>query len=105
MIPMYSFVYITNPDAQSAKELAKKLVSEKLLACANIFSPMTSIYHWEGKLCEESEVLLVGKTRSDLVSQLEKRVSELHSYDCPCILSFKIDHGHPPYLKWLGEQL
>lgn len=42
-----------------AKRLARGLVERQLAACVNIMPGITSIYSWEGKLEEESELLLM----------------------------------------------
>jgi len=32
------------------------------------------------------------------------RAAELHSYDCPGIVSWPIVAGHPPYLDWITSE-
>ena len=79
-------------------------MGEGLAACANIIPGMTSIYHWEGKLARESEVVLILKTRAELFSAIEARVKELHSYDNPCIIALPIAAGAAPFLAWLAAE-
>ena len=33
---MYSIIYITTSDSEEAKQIAKNLLEEKMIACANI---------------------------------------------------------------------
>ncbi|KYM86074.1 Protein CutA like protein [Atta colombica] len=55
---VHSVAYVTVPDDAVAKRLARGLVENKLAACVNIIPRLTSIYEWEGKIQEESELLL-----------------------------------------------
>lgn len=96
-----SVVYITAHDENSAKEIGRKLVTERLAACANVLSGMTSVYRWEGKIEEAAEAVLIVKTRRDLVETVIARVRDLHEYDCPCIVSWPIEQGNPAYLQWI----
>ena len=61
-IPPLLFVYVTHPNLKEAKELAKKCLEEKLIACANIFPQGVSLYRWQGKVCEDQEWVLILKT-------------------------------------------
>jgi len=45
-------IYVTCPDREVARTIARTLVEEKLIACANIIDGMTSIYRWENKIEE-----------------------------------------------------
>jgi len=101
---MFSIIYITAGDMAEARMIGRKLVEERLAACANIF-PITSIFRWKGSIDEANEFGIVIKTRSDKVKEIEKRVKELHSYEVPCVVSFKIEEGSQQYLKWINESV
>lgn len=101
---MFSIIYITAGDIEEAKRIGRKLVEERLAACVNIF-PVSSIYRWDNKVEEGNEFGIIVKTRTAKVEQVEKRVKELHSYDVPCVVSFKMDHGSKDYLKWINESV
>jgi periplasmic divalent cation tolerance protein len=96
-------VFVTCGSEGEASKIAHALVDERLAACANIVSPIRSVYRWEGKICDEREWLLVIKTREARFRDLEKRVKSLHSYQVPEIISLPILAGSPSYLKWLEE--
>lgn len=99
-----SFVYITAPDREKALALGRRLVEERLAACANVWDGMTSVYRWQGAIEEAREAVLIIKTRSELVDAVTARVRELHEYDCPCVAAWPIAAGNPPYLQWIeGE--
>ncbi len=97
-------IYVTAPDREAALSLARTLVGERLAACANVLDGATSVYWWEGKVCEDSEAVLICKTRADLAESVVKRVRELHSYACPCVVVLPIEGGNPAYLEWIGTE-
>jgi len=100
----YVLIYITAPSGDEAGLIARTIVSERLAACANIFSGISSLYWWDGAVQEDSEVAIAAKTRSDLVEALIARVKELHSYECPCIVALPIVAGNQPFLDWIGAE-
>jgi periplasmic divalent cation tolerance protein len=102
-MPSHSLVYVTCKDKDEARSIAKDLVLSDLVACANVFQSINSIYKWEGKLCEDSESVLILKTKKENFSRIETRIKELHSYDCPCIISFDIDQGSTGFLNFIDS--
>ncbi|VGO15349.1 Divalent-cation tolerance protein CutA [Pontiella desulfatans] len=98
------FVYVTTKDGDEARAIAKAVVEERLAACANILGGIQSVYRWEGKLCEDSEVALVLKTSHPRKAQLIDRVKQLHSYEVPCILCLPIADGNPGFIRWIEGQ-
>ena len=89
---------------EEARKLARTLLDERLIACANIVPGVTSIYRWEGKVNEDSEWLLVMKSTETLSERLATRIRELHSYDVPETVTFPVTSGNPAYLDWVeGE--
>jgi periplasmic divalent cation tolerance protein len=99
---VYRTVYITVRDADEARRIGLALVQEKLAACVNYF-PVQSIYRWQGKIEENAEVALLVKTRKSLVQKIVARTKSLHSYELPCIESWTVESGYPPYLQWIEE--
>ncbi len=102
---MYSLVYITTSDVLESKKIAKALLKERLIACANIIPQIESLYLWEGEIEEDTESLLVAKTRSERVDNVIKMVEKIHSYDIPCILQIQVKKGSENYLEWLESEL
>ncbi|MCX8031186.1 MAG: divalent-cation tolerance protein CutA [Thermodesulfovibrionales bacterium] len=96
-------VYITVPNEKEAVAIAKTLVSEKLAGCVNIIKDIRSIYHWQGKIEDDPECLLILKTRKGLFDILKKRVKEIHTYSVPEIIALPIIMGSEDYLNWLQE--
>ena len=99
----FIMIYTTLPDKAITEKIAKILIEEKLIACANFFS-VESIYKWKNKLCEGKEFALIMKTRKDLYKKLEKKLKELHPYEVPAIVSYEIKEGSKDYLSWIKEE-
>lgn len=97
-------LYITAGSAEEAASIARDLLDDRLIACANIIDGAKSLYRWDGKIEQESEAVMIAKTREDLVEKVIERVRELHSYDCPCIVALPIVSGNPAFLDWIDEE-
>jgi periplasmic divalent cation tolerance protein len=101
----YVIVMVTTPSKQEAEKIAEHLLKERLIACANIIGPVSSIFHWSGKMEKAEEYLILMKSRKDLFGKLSEAVKALHSYEVPEILAFPIVDGSQAYLDWLGACL
>ncbi len=97
-------VYMTAGDRAEAVRIGRVLVEERLAACANVLDGMTSIYRWQGEVCEDGEAVLIAKTTEAQADALTERVKALHSYDCPCVVTLPVAGGNPAFLEWIAEQ-
>ncbi len=102
---MYSMIYITTSGVLESKKIAKKLLAEKLAGCVNIIPSMESMYLWNGEIKEDTESIMLVKTRSDMLEEIIKRVEEIHSYEIPCILQIKVNDGSKNYLEWIESEI
>lgn len=94
----------TAPDADHAARIARALVDERLIACANLVPGLTSIYRWQGEVQADAEVLLLMKTRRALVPRLKERLPQLHPYQVPELVVTEVTDGLAPYCDWVrGE--
>jgi periplasmic divalent cation tolerance protein len=100
----YVMVYIVAANRDEARNIANVLVGAKLVACVNILGEVTSVYRWDGKIEEATEVALVAKTRAALCDDVRGKVKSIHSYDVPCIVAYPMSDGHAPYLNWIHNE-
>jgi periplasmic divalent cation tolerance protein len=99
----YVVVFVTTNSEEQARAIAKQLLEQKLIACAN-FVPVRSMFLWEGKIQDEAEVMLILKTTAALFAEkLEPAIKNLHTYEVPEIIALPIGQGSAAYLKWINE--
>jgi periplasmic divalent cation tolerance protein len=104
-IPSVAIVLTTLGKDDDARSIATALVEERLAACVNIVSGVTSIYVWKGNISEDEEQQLVIKTSTSKVAALEARLRELHPYETPEFLVIHAGGGSESYLTWVAESV
>ena len=98
-------VFVTSPDQETAERIAKTLVEKQLAACVNIIHGMRSIYRWEDKIVDDKELLLIIKTRTELLKdQIIPLVKDLHPYEVPEIIALPVVGGETSYLDWILKE-
>jgi periplasmic divalent cation tolerance protein len=101
----YIIVIVTAPSKQEAEKIAQHLLDKRLIACANIIGPVSSVFRWSGKIEHAEEYLMLLKSRKDLFEKLSETVKALHNYEVPEILVLPVVGGSEVYLSWLGSCL
>lgn len=99
----YVVIMVTASGQEEGVKIARTLVEEKIVACVNLVDGVRSVFRWKGKVEEESECLLIIKTRGQQVPAVIQRVKALHSYDVPEVIVLPILDGNPSYLQWIDE--
>jgi periplasmic divalent cation tolerance protein len=89
------------PGMEAAKALARGLIDANLAACVQLQSGVQSIYRWEGRVCEEQEVVLVAKTTAAQWPAISAFIKQNHPYDVPEIIAQPITHSHADYAQWV----
>lgn len=86
---------------QQAVEISEELIERRLATCVNIVPCLRSIYRWKGKVCEDTEYLLLIKTPKRLFDRVSEAIREFHSYELPEILSIPIDAAERSFHDWI----
>lgn len=92
------------PDRDSANKLARILIEQRAAACVNILAECNSVYHWQGKVEQASEVPLLIKTTRAAYAQVETLIRTHHPYELPEIIAVSVDSGLPAYLGWVNAE-
>lgn len=98
------FVYMTAESESQAREIGRTLIEERLAACVNVIDGMKSLYWWQDKVEEGAESVVIAKTRETLVTRLTERVKQVHSYECPCVVTLSITGGNADFLSWIDTE-
>jgi len=96
-------VIFTTCGPGDADGLASRLVDERLVGCVNLLPGVRSIFHWQGEVCREEEVILIMETAADRVDEATERLRALHPYDVPKIVVLAPEHVNAAYREWLCD--
>ena len=95
--------YVTAPDRNTARKIARTVVDRRLAACANLW-PIESMYLWRGRREETNEFAIVFKTRQTLLKELISAIRAIHPYEVPCIVSYPMGPALAEYLDWIDTE-
>lgn len=98
-----NLILSTAASVEVAERIARALVEERLAACVNIVPGIRSIYRWQGKICDDAEVLLIAKVPAARRAAALARLRELHPYEVPEGIAFEVIDGLTDYLAWAVE--
>jgi periplasmic divalent cation tolerance protein len=101
----YLIVLVTTASKEEAERIAQNLLDAKLIACANIIGPVTSLFRWSEKLERAEEYAILMKSRTNLFEKVSEAVKARHSYKVPEVLALKVANGSKAYLEWLESCL
>ena len=90
---------------QQAVEISEELIARRLATCVNIVPCLRSIYRWKGKVCEDTEYLLLIKTPRRLFDRVADAIRELHSYELPEILALPVDAAEATFHRWILQMV
>lgn len=98
-------IMVTAASRRECRKIARHLVEAKLAACVNITPGIESIYHWEGKLANDQEYLMLIKSTRPLFPEIKTAIAKIHSYHTPEILCLPIIDGSRNYLQWVSDSV
>jgi periplasmic divalent cation tolerance protein len=97
-------VLTTVASDDEAVKLVRELLERRLIACGTLFPGARSMYRWQGKVADESEVVVMLKTRSARLDSLRTAFGELHPYKVPELLAIPVEGGLDKYLEWINGE-
>lgn len=90
---------------EDAQRIAALLLERRLVACAQISAPITSIYRWQGKPTTATEYVLSLKTTEPCFAPVKELLLREHPYEIPEIIGQEITHVSDAYGAWVGEEV
>jgi len=97
-------VLVTVDSEETARKITSALLEARKAACVNIVPKVESHYWWQGKMETANELLLVVKTRAELLEEVVALVKKNHPYTVPEVIALPIVGGNEDYLRWVeGE--
>lgn len=97
-------VVITAPDPDWLRNFSRKLVEDGLCASVHNFTPVLSIYRWQGEVHERTEGRASLHTSRGRVAEIVERAKQEHPYEVPSVSARPIIDGNPDYLAWIAEE-
>ena len=97
-------VMTTVASPEEAVTLVRTLLDRRLIACGTLMPGARSLYRWQGKIADEREVVVLLKTRSARLQQLQTAFADLHPYKVPELLALSVDTGLEKYLEWINGE-
>jgi periplasmic divalent cation tolerance protein len=97
-------VLTTVASDEEAVTFVRELLERRLIACGTLFPGSRSLYRWQGKIADETEVVIMLKTRSARLDSLRTAFAELHPYKVPELLAIPVESGLEKYLEWINGE-
>ncbi len=101
----YCIAITTVNDEDQAMRLKNLALTKKLAACVNKIDGVSSFFKWKGDVEEEEEIILIFKTRKDLVEELKKEILIAHDYEIAEFIVLPISDISLHYADWLDQEL
>ncbi|WDM85672.1 divalent-cation tolerance protein CutA [Ehrlichia sp. JZT12] len=98
-----SLIYTTTPSYEDAYRISNILLENKLIACANIFNNVTSVYFWENEIHNNTEYAIILKTTNSLAQEAADKIQEIHPYDTPAIITINPTHVNDKFTQWIND--
>ena len=98
-------VITTVGNEEQANLIAEELIARRHACCVNIVPGIRSLYRWQGKICRDSEFMLMAKTMDSEFEAVAAAIKELHSYELPEILALSADRGDASFLAWIASSV
>lgn len=101
----YITVSYTCGSIEEARRISRLLVTERLVACAQIVPWVESIYTWNTQLHTAQESLCICKTHRRCYQRVKDCILQQTSYEVPEIIVQEIVEGNEDYLRWIDESI
>jgi len=91
---------------QEAVGLGEELVEGRLATCVNIVPCARTVYRWKnGRICDDSEYLLLIKTPVSLAGAVQDAIMRVHTYELPEVLHVETSQVEETTHRWVVEMV
>ncbi len=97
-------IYVVFPTAGEGHDVCRKLLAERLVACANRLPMVISHFRWEGEIEAKEEHPVIFKTSPGKAQAAMERIAALHRYDVPAIIRLSSESAHQPFADWVAKE-
>src|SRR5690348_12126011 len=101
----YVQVLTTVGSEEEAERIGGELLDARLVACVQVFGPISSRYVWRGRIEQQREWACLAKTEASRYDDVEAAIRSAHPYEEPEIVATPIVAGSPGYLGWISRSL
>ena len=98
-------VLTTCGSREIADRLALTLVERGLAACVNVIPGVRSTYRWAGKIETADELVLMIKTATGKLTEIEATIRAVSGYELPELVAVEIAGGSADYLDWVAASI
>lgn len=95
------FAITTFPNQEVAERVITELVEARLAACGTLLPGAHSIYHWNGAVQRDAEVLAIFKLPAEAYPRFKQALLERHPYETPEIAAFDPSDVSADYANWV----
>jgi periplasmic divalent cation tolerance protein len=99
-----ALIYTVFPTAGEGHDVCRKLLQERLIACANRLPMIISHFHWEGEIEAREEHPVLFKTSPAKADAAIQRIAALHRYDVPAIIRLSTEAAYAPFAEWVAAE-
>ena len=99
-----ALIYAVFPTAGEGHDVCRKLLTERLVACANRLPMVISHFRWEGEIEAKEEHPVIFKTSPAKADAAMKRIVALHRYDVPAIIRLSSESAYKPFADWVASE-
>ena len=86
-----------------ALDIAHALLRNRQAACVNLIPNVHSIYRWKGRVCDDSEFLLMIKTTGKEFAGVRRTIQEINTYELPEVLAYRVDESSDAFASWIAK--
>ncbi len=97
-------ILTTFPEEKSALRMMQRLVTEKMVACAQVEGPIRAIYRWNEEVVIDEEWRVILKTTKSKEEELRLLVTTEHPYENPQWIALDAQASED-YSQWVRESV